>query len=98
MNRKIFLFLAGLASAPIALSVGVGEGRAEQQMTVQSQAPSLPYRDPDNRMQMRRVTNAQRQEAAKRAAARRAAAGKPVGYSVSVPNKPTTQNTEGGRP
>ncbi len=96
MNRKVLLFLAVSALAPIAFTVGAGEGRAEPQLTVKSPAPTVPFRDPNNRMQMRRVTNAERQEAAKRAAERRAAAGKPHGYSVSLPSKPAPQNTEGG--
>lgn len=96
MNRKAFLLLLGSGMIIFALSMDVGQGRAEPQMTVQSQAPSVPFRDPNNRMKMHRVTNAQKRAAAKRAAARRAAAGRTAGISTSAPNTSPPQDTEGG--
>lgn len=96
MNRKALLFLAGTALIPIALAAGAGDGLAAPQLTIQSPAPVVPFRDPSARLHTRRVTNADRQAAAKRAAERRAAAGKTPGYSVSLPNRPAPQNTEGG--
>ena len=88
-SKLLYVLLALIVAVPL----GVVQGRAEPQMTVQSPAPAVPFRDPANRMPMHRVTNAQRQEAAKRAAARKAAA---AGKSTGAPSKATPQKTEGG--
>jgi hypothetical protein len=88
MARKVFLILSGFAliqARKIFLVVAVvllvlaaafspGNQCLAQQKTTNKTAQTGPFRSPQNQIQMRRMTDAERRAAAERTAKRRAAA------------------------
>lgn len=93
MSQRILLLFIGPALVTIVLSWGISPCRAESQPDSRSGGLSGPYRNEQNVMPMRRITNAQREEAAKRlqesraAAERNAAASKAGGSGTKSPPK-----------
>lgn len=66
MTRSKALII--LALALLTLCTVAGQGRAESQNPAQGQAATGNFRDPENVPKLRATTNAQREEAARKAA------------------------------
>ena len=73
MQRQSLVFLTRLVLCVLALCWGAGLASAQMQ-SGGTKAQTGPYRSPQAVMQMRKMTMAQRQAAAKRNAERKAAA------------------------
>ncbi len=97
MNKPILFLLMILALAATTLFRGIGIGQAETMSGSKSPAVSGPFRSEQNVLPMRSVTNAQREEAAKRLKALRdAAAGGKVDTKAKAANPNASPKKKGG--
>ncbi len=97
MNKPILFPLMILALAATILFRGIGIGQAESMNGSKSQATTGPFRSEQNVMPLRRVTNAQREEAAKRLKALRdAAAGGKVDTKTKAADPNASPKKKGG--
>lgn len=96
MNRRQYLIILSLIMAMAVLPWGVDLGRADSETTTQSPAKTGPFRDPESVPKLRSITNAQREEAARRAAEFRAEAARAAALGNVTTSKPVSPGKEKG--
>lgn len=90
MDRRQCLIILSLIMAMAVLPWGVDQGRADSETTTQSPAKTGPFRDPENVPKLRSTTNAQREEAARKAAEYRAEAARAAAFGNVTTSKPVS--------
>ena len=97
MDRRLYVIILGLVMATTALFWGVDPGRAQAEETTQSQAITGPFRDPESVPKLRSTTNAQREDAARRAAEYRAEVARAAAFgNMTTSNSVSHPKRKGG--
>ncbi len=97
MDWRQSLIILSLVMAMAALPCGVEQGCADSQTTTLSTAQTGPFRDPESVPKLRSTTNAQREDAARRAAEYRALAARPAVFgNATTSNSLSPPNEKGG--
>ena len=90
MNTCKVLSVICLVMATTALFWGVDPGRAQAEETTQPSAVTGPFRDPESVPKLRSTTNAQREDAARRAAEYRAEVARAAALGNVTTSKPVS--------
>ncbi|HEY6007460.1 MAG TPA: hypothetical protein VIU40_03995 [Geobacteraceae bacterium] len=96
MVTRNFLIVMCLALMGTLLFWGVGQWQARAEETTRPTAKTAPARDPQSIPKLRSTTNAQREEAARKAAEYRAEAARAAALGNATTSKPVSPPQEKG--